>query len=122
MMVRRTSCEASKRKARASAKPTPPAFHLRIPVLVIGAIIASVPFYGFFVHATRNSQETGLLIFYCWCLGWVFTISSVILTTVSPPRSESARLTALLLTIYLFTAGVIGIWGAYYAVGELLAG
>lgn len=94
----------------------------RIPFLLAAATIASVPLYGFYVQAARDPQVTAILILLCWLLTWPCAIGSILLAAISPPRSNTVRWFAILLTIYLIVAGFVGWGGVDHAVGELLAG
>jgi hypothetical protein len=97
-------------------------FYWRIPFLIVAAAIASFPFYGYFVHAARDSQQTALLIMFCWLLNLIFIIGSIVVAVVRPPNSESAGRTAILLIVYMMIAGFIGLGGVGSAIVELLAG
>ena len=97
-------------------------FYWRIPVLALASIIASIPFYGFFVHASTDSQQTAVLLVLCWFLTWVFAIGSVVIAVIQPPTVQSIQLASILMILYLVVAGVIGWWGVENAIGELLAG
>jgi hypothetical protein len=94
----------------------------RIPFLVVAAAIASVPFYGFFVHAGRDSQLIALTIILCWFLTVTFVFGSVILAVIRPPSSPTVTRSAVCLIVYLSIAGLVGFGGVYHAFKELLAG
>ena len=97
-------------------------FYWRIPLLLFAAVIATVPFYGYFVHAARDSQQIALLIFFCWILSWTFAIGSAILAAVRPPGSSAVRFLEFFLVAYLILAGFIGLGGVRNAFYELIAG
>ena len=97
-------------------------FYWRIPFLLAASLVATVPFYGFYVHAARDSQETAIVIMLCWFVTWPFAIGSIALAVLRPPISDTVRVSATVLIMYLFVAGFIGWGGVGNAIGELLAG
>lgn len=94
----------------------------RIIFLLAAAAIGSVPCYGFYVHAARDSQVTAILIALCWLLTLPCAIGSILLAAIRPPRSNSVRWFAILLTIYLIVAVFVGWNGVGSAITELLVG
>ncbi len=105
-----------------ASPPSAPSFYWRIPLLVFAALVASVPFHGFFVLAGRDSQLVGLLIILCWLATWPLAIVSVALAVVWPPSSRAVRWSAVVLTAYLLVAGVVGWQGVRSAFFELIVG
>jgi hypothetical protein len=99
-----------------------PVFYWRIPFMALAVVVASVPFYGFFVHAARDPHEIALVIVACWFLTWVSAISSIVLAAKRPPQSRAARAATVIINGYLLIAGIIGYAGAGNAIGELIAG
>ena len=97
-------------------------FYWRIPFLVLAALIASLPFYGYYVHASRDSQQTFIWITLCWLLNLIFVVTSIVFAIVRPPSSQTIRLTAIFLTLYLLIAAIIGWGGVCKAMDELAAG
>ena len=91
-------------------------------MLLFGAGVATLPFYGYYVYAARDSQKIALLIFFCWILSWIFAIGSVILAAVRPPGSFVVRFSAIFLIAYLIIAGFIGWGGVRNAFYELIEG
>lgn len=120
-MTRRKSHKSPNAKACAPAR-SGHVFYWRLPFLFVGSVVASVPFYGFFVHAARDSQDTALVIVFCWFLTWFFAIGSIVLAVARPPQSRAVGTAVGVLTVYLFLAGIIGFAGVGQAVGELIAG
>jgi hypothetical protein len=102
---------------RRSQQPSP-RFHWRSKVLFVASIVASIPYYGFFVHGSRDSQNMAILIGLCWLASVVFAIGSVFLSLYRPPTSRAS----MILTVYLFIAVIIGWGGTRNAALELLAG
>ncbi len=92
------------------------------PTLLIAATIASIPFYGYFVHAARDSQLTALVIFLCWILTWFFAIGSTAVALLRKSHSITSRSTQILLIVYLWIAGAVGWGGVKHAFLELIAG
>ena len=99
-----------------------PVFYWRIPFMSLAVVVASVPFYGFFVHAARDPQEIALVIMDCWFLTWIFAIGSIVLAVKRPPQSQAVRTATVVINGYLLIAGIIGYAGVGNAIGELIAG
>ena len=89
---------------------------------VFGAIVASIPFYGYWVHPGRDSQSVALWLIACWFTGLIVSVGTLVASIVQPALSEARRFKLTLVTIYLWIALIIGWGGVSNAVGELLAG
>lgn len=97
-------------------------FRWLTPALLIAAMIASVPFYGYFVHAARDSQLTAFVIFLCWFMTWFFAIGSTAVTFLRKWHSIDSRSTQIFLIVYVWIAGIVGWGGVKHAFLELVAG
>lgn len=97
-------------------------FHRRIPFLLSASVIASVPFYGYFVHAAGDSQETALWIMLCWVVNVVCVMGSLVVAVVRPAVSPIVRFAEIALITYMIIAVFVGGGGVGNAIGELLAG
>lgn len=86
-----------------------------------GMAISVIPLYGYFVHASHNSQQVGLLIILTWVLTCFFVIISFVATFVKHRRGQTSKY-ARYVTCYFLLAGALGYGGVYTAFLELIAG
>ena len=94
----------------------------RLTILVVaGVAISVIPLYGYFVHASHDSQQIGLLVILAWVLTCLFVIVSFVATFVKRRRGQASKYGGYL-TGYFSLAGVLGYGGAYTAFFELVAG
>ena len=88
----------------------------------ITSIVALVPAYGYFVHASRDSPAVALLIFAAWALSCVLALVATLRAVVRPSRSLRRRRTIAIRGLYLWAAGILGWGGVRKAFFELIAG
>lgn len=94
----------------------------RVVLSLLTSILASVPFYGYYVHATQNNQMVAVWIAFAWVLGLVIAMILIATSTGYLSRLQGARLMEALLLVYTLVASLIGFFGVGNAVMELLAG
>ena len=88
---------------------------------VAGVVIALVPLYGYFVHASHDSQLVGLLVILSWVITCFFVIFSLVATLVKYRRGQKTKYAGSI-TAYFFLTGLLGYGGAHTAFFELIAG
>jgi len=103
---------------RAERATTPPAMNL---FRIFAALIATIPLYGYFVHASRDGQLVGVLIFLTWFFTLVLMASAIAIFLVRRYLNKNTKWAGVFAT-YFFFMGVIGYGGIQKAFYELLAG
>lgn len=90
--------------------------------LAFALVNASIPLYGFFVHAARDNQLIAILIFLCWVLNCLITLGWSVRLFLPAAASGKSRSRSMFIVSCLVVAGVVGFFGVGSAVRELLAG
>lgn len=94
----------------------------RVAFSLVASILASVPFYGYCVHATEDNQMVAVWISFAWVSGMVFAVILIATSANYRHRIRGARLLEALLLVYTLIASLIGFFGVENAFMELLAG
>lgn len=88
---------------------------------IFSAAIAAIPLYGYFVHASRDTQLVGIFIILASFLTLIFMISNFVLFLAIYYRNKNSKWSGVL-AIYFIIMGFVGYGGAQRAFYELLAG
>ena len=98
------------------------ALPLQVPAMLSGAVVSSIPFYGYDIRSPLDDQWIFLVILATWLATWVIAAGSIAMAIFMPPKSLLAKCCMGVLFLYILAAGVIGWGGVYHSFRELVAG
>ena len=89
----------------------------------LSLVNASVPFYGYWVHATRDYQITAYVLFFCWIINWLIVVGvgAWLVWLLSSEQFKKLAVFAVF-ELILVVAGLLADDGVERAIGELLIG
>jgi len=90
-------------------------------LLIAGSVIATFLLYGYFVHASHDSQLTGLLIILCWLLSCILLFAALLVFLLHFFQKQKSMNVSVYF-LYIFMMVLIGYGGIHKAFHEPLAG
>jgi len=92
-------------------------------MILVGLCFANafVPFYGYWVHASRDHQLMAYVLFACWVINWcvVLVVGAWLVRLLISMQVSRLALVAVL-EFVLVTAGLLAQSGVLRAIMELL--